>query len=181
MPCIARSLLYSPLTTIFTSMFLRFDDIPDKKLVGMRLSMTLHEGTTTTLWKSFMQKRSTIKNAVGTNLISMQVYNPAFDVQKFTPHTRFDKWATTEVTDHDNVPDGMEPFTLPCGQYAVFLHKGGPAKAREIFGYIFSNWLPSSGCELEHRPHFEILGERYSNTSAESEEEIWIPVKQREK
>ena len=45
------------------------------------------------------------------------------------------------------------------------------------FQYIFTNWLPNSEYELDNRPHFEILGDKYINGSADSEEEIWIPVK----
>jgi len=37
--------------------------------------------------------------------------------------------------------------------------------------------LPNSDYELDNRPHFEILGKKYKNNSADSEEEIWIPVK----
>jgi AraC family transcriptional regulator len=32
---------------------------------------------------------------------------------------------------------------------------------------------------LDNRPHFEILGEKYKQGSPDSEEEIWIPVKEK--
>jgi AraC family transcriptional regulator len=31
--------------------------------------------------------------------------------------------------------------------------------------------------ELDDRPHFEILGDKYKNNDPNSEEEIWIPIK----
>jgi len=34
---------------------------------------------------------------------------------------------------------------------------------------------------LDNRPHFEVLGEKYKNGDPESEEEIWIPVKEKAK
>jgi AraC family transcriptional regulator len=71
----------------------------------------------------------------------------------------------------------MEKFILPAGAYAVFLHKGGPATGQQTFQYIFGTWFPQSEYRLDDRPHFEILGEKYSNTSPDSEEEIWIPVR----
>jgi AraC family transcriptional regulator len=37
--------------------------------------------------------------------------------------------------------------------------------------------LPASGYELDDRPHFEILGERYKNNDPDSEEELWFPVR----
>jgi AraC family transcriptional regulator len=42
--------------------------------------------------------------------------------------------------------------------------------------YIFNTWLPKSGYQLDRRPHFEILGEKYKNNNPDSEEEIWIPI-----
>ena len=47
----------------------------------------------------------------------------------------------------------------------------------KIFEYIFKEWLPKSNYILDNRPHFEVLGENYKNDNADSEEEIWIPVK----
>jgi len=38
--------------------------------------------------------------------------------------------------------------------------------------YIFSDWLPKSDYELDEKPHFEILGEKYKNDDPNSEEEI---------
>lgn len=33
--------------------------------------------------------------------------------------------------------------------------------------------------EIDFRPHFEILGEKYKNNDPGSEEEVWIPVRPR--
>lgn len=46
-----------------------------------------------------------------------------------------------------------------------------------IFICIFSDWLPKSDYELDERPHFEILDEKYKNDDPNSEEEIWIPIR----
>lgn len=81
-----------------------------------------------------------------------------------------------EVRDYNEIPDGMEPFELPGGLYAVFDYKGSSSDPR-IFQYIFSEWLPNSEYQLDNRPHFEVLGEKYKNNDPESKEEIWIPVR----
>ena len=70
----------------------------------------------------------------------------------------------------------MECFELPGGQYAVFFYKGSSTD-NSIFKMIFDEWLPASGYEIDSRPHFEILGNKYVNEDPESEEEIWIPIK----
>jgi len=107
----------------------------------------------------------------------MQVYAELPDFTSFNPALTFHKWAAVEVSSVEQIPAGMETFTIPGGQYAVFVHRGGPGNAANTFGYIFGTWLPSSGFVLDHRPHFEILGEKYKNNNPSSEEEIWIPVK----
>ncbi len=154
----------------------RIETLSEKKLVGNRMRMSLVNNKTGELWKNFMQRRKEILNNKGTELYSMQLYGANY-FNSFNPNTEFEKWATTEVTDFNNVPDGMVTFTLLGGLYAVFFYKGDASKAAETFRYIFGNWLPNSPYELDRRPHFEILGEKYKNNDPDSEEEIWIPIK----
>lgn len=88
----------------------------------------------------------------------------------------FEKWAAVEVVNATNIPQGMQFFELPAGQYAVFDYKG-PSNDTSIFQYIYDEWLPHSSYRLDHRPHFEVLGKKYKNNDPNSEEEIWIPIK----
>lgn len=118
--------------------------------------MSFSNNKTGELWRSFMPVRKEIQNITG---------------------TEFEKWAAIEVTGFDTVPDGMEPFTLPGGLYAVFLYKGAASAATTAFQYILGTWLPTSGYSLDNRTHFEILGEKYKNEDPDSEEEIRIPIK----
>jgi AraC family transcriptional regulator len=164
---------------IVTCMMPRFEILAEKKLVGKRLKMSLAKNTTSQLWSSFMPRRKEIVHAITTDLISMQVYDASHSFSTFDFHAAFDKWAAIEVSDFSSVPEGMETFTLPGGLYAVFHYKGRSTDP-EIFRYIFGTWLPQSDYVPDHRPHFEILGEKYRNNDPESEEEIWIPVKPRE-
>ena len=156
----------------------RIETITEKKLVGKRLRMSFSENRTFELWRTFMPARKQIQNNIGTALYSMQVYDNLF-FDNFNPNAVFEKWATVEVTDFDNVPRGMETYILTGGLYAVFLHKGSNTDNR-TFQYIFTTWLPNSNYLLDDRPHFEILGEKYKNGDPNSEEEIWIPVKTKE-
>lgn len=158
-------------------MFLRIENISAKQFLGKTMHMSLVDNKTPELWRSFMQSRSSIKHVSNSLLYSLQVYDSPEYFSKFNPATPFQKWALCEVDQLADIPDGMQTFELPAGQYAVFHHKGGPANAAAIFNYIFANWLPQSGYELDHRPHFEVLGEKYKNNAPDSEEEIWIPVK----
>jgi AraC family transcriptional regulator len=152
----------------------RIETLPGKKLIGMRLPMSLAHNKTAELWRSFMPRRREILNPLTSDLISMQVYAPSY-FDTFNPGNEFDKWAALEVAHFDHIPDQMEPFLLPGGVYAVFTYKGSSSDNR-IFDYIFTTWLPTSGYLLDQRPHFEILGDRYKNADPASEEAIWIPI-----
>lgn len=148
--------------------------IPEKKLIGKRLSMSLADNKTFSLWQSFIPRRKEIINALNSDLISMQVYDRPLEVSNM--NQTFDKWAVVEVLSFDTIPNDMETFVLPKGLYAVFHYKGLSTDT-SIFQYIFGSWLPNSNYELDHRPHFEVMGDKYKNNDPNSEEDIWIPIK----
>lgn len=150
--------------------------IPEKKLIGKHITMSLINNKTFELWKSFMPVRSKVKDIVSTDLYSMQVYREDY-FKDFNPAAEFEKWAALEVLTFKNVPEGMETYVLPGGKYAVFHYIGNPENGAVVFGYIFKEWLPNSSYELDNRPHFEILGDKYKNGDPNSEEEIWIPIR----
>lgn len=155
----------------------RIERIESRQVMGMKVYMNLANHKTQELWRGFMPRRHEIEHLKGSELVSMAVYDPELDFRQFTPLTFFDKWAAVEVTTVDKVPDGMETYTIPGGLYAVFLYKGLPQNFRETFDFIFKVWLPASAYTVDmQRPHFEIMGEKYNNTSPDSEEDIWIPV-----
>ena len=144
----------------------------------MKREMSFANNETFILWSSFMPRRKEISNNISDDLISMQVYPPNFSFTNFDPAIKFEKWAAVEVKNHSFTPAGMEKYILQGGLYAVFDYKGSSGDAGEFFRKIFTEWLPTSGFELDQREHFEILGSKYKRDSAESEEEIWIPVKE---
>lgn len=109
------------------------------------------------------------------DLLSVAVYPKGF-FESFAPDREFEKWAAVEVTHVDKMPEGLQTMVIPPGLYAVFHYKGSSAD-NTIFDYIFRTWIPGSGCEVDDRPHLEILGNRYQNNDQHSEEEIWIPIK----
>lgn len=144
-------------------------------LIGISLPMSIINNRTGELWGTFMPRRHEVSNTVNTDLISMQIYDNTY-FKAFNPANTFTKWAGAEVSSFETVPEGMSTIVIPEGMYAVFDYKGSSADS-SIFQYIFSEWLPKSGYQLDNRPHFEVLGKNYKNNDPESEEEIWIPIR----
>ena len=154
----------------------RIETLPEKKFIGKRIKMSFSDNKTRELWSSFMPRRREIKNNIGTELYSIEVYEQLY-FNNFNPEKEFDKWAAVEVIDFETVPDDMETLTSPGGLYTVFIYKGSADKASETYRYIFGTWLPASDFLLDVRPHFAVMGEKYKNDETDSEEEVWIPVK----
>ena len=149
---------------------------PTTKFIGKNLSFTYADYHVFELWSNFMPRRKEIQNVIGSELYNIQINPKDFD---FQPNTPFVKWAAVAVTSFDFIPDEMKTLEIEEGLYAVFSYKGDQSNVASFFNLIYTEWLPGSGYQLDNRPQFEILGEKYKNNSPESEEEIWIPIKLR--
>lgn len=155
----------------------RIEILPEKKVVGIRLNMSLAKDQTRALWMSFSPRKKEIKNLMGSELLSIEIYsNPDFFIN-FSPEKEFEKWAALEVQSFEGVPIGMETLVIPEGLYAVFHYKGKPSEAKGTFQHIYGIWLPNSEYDLDQRPHFALMGDKYKGEDPESEEEFWIPIR----
>ena len=157
----------------------RIEVVSEKKLIGQRLVMSMARDRTRELWQGFMKRRKEIGNLIGAHLISMQIYDRQLSFPEFNDSIPFEKWAVVEVEDFEILPQGLESYTLLGGLYAVFIHKGLPSDFPRTAQYIFGEWLPKSDYQLDHREHFEIMGDKYSNNNSNSEEEVWVPIKRK--
>ena len=157
-------------------MFLRIENLVEKKLVGKSIIMTNAKNRTIELWKSFMPYKKEIKNTIGSELYAMQIYDKNLNFQSFTAESEFEQWAAIEVQSFTTIPTGMKTHTLGSGLYAIFTHKGLPSDFHKTMQYIFREWMPSSKYSLDNREHFQVMGEKYKNNDANSEEEVWIPI-----
>lgn len=153
----------------------RIETLKEKRLAGMRATMSFANNRTRELWQRFMPRRGEIENRVGTDLYSLEIYPPGF-FEPFDEEAQFEKWAAVQVTDHDILPSEMKALTVPEGLYAVFLHQGPASEGPKTYGLIFQEWLPRSAYVLDDRPHFAVMGEEYKGEDPDSEEELWIPI-----
>ena len=154
----------------------RIEALSEKLFVGKNATISLSNNTTRALWQGFMPDRAEIKNHIGHELYSIDIYDPGY-FDNFDVHTVFEKWAAVEVPDFNSVPEAMSTLCVPTGLYAVFIHKGPPSLGPKTYEYILTTWLPHSDYVLDTRPHFAVMSEKYNPTDPNSEEELWIPIK----
>lgn len=156
-------------------MEIRIEHLNPIKLVGKKLIQSRANERTAELWKSFMPHKHNIQNTINSDLFSLSIYDDKY-FNEFNPDKEFEKWAAVEVTQFPEPTSEFEQLELEGGLYLVYLHKGDFKQYLQNWLYVFQVWLPASKYQLDNRPHFEILGEKYKNNDPESEEEVWIPI-----
>jgi len=154
----------------------RIKILDEKKLIGQYIEMNFIENKTFQLWSCFMPRRKEIKKAVGSDLYSIEVFSIGY-FDNFDAANSFQKWAAIEVADFSEVPSEMETLVIASGLYAVFTHKGPQSEAHKTYHSIFVEWLPNSKYTVDERPHFAVMSDKYKKEDPNSEEEIWIPIK----
>lgn len=158
----------------------RIEQTKDRLVVGMKAKMSFQtiQQETGILARQFMPRRKEVSLRIGTHVFSIQDYGKLL-MKDLTPQTEFEKWVGVEVSNFDNVPKGMETFVLKAGMYAVFTYKGAMQVVSKFRQFIFQDWLPNSNYQLDARAHFEILPENYSKDLYSTEEDIWIPIREK--
>lgn len=154
------------------------EQIKEIKLIGNKRKMSFANNKTRALWQDFMPRRREITDSMSSDLYSVEIYEDPMFFKNFDPAREFEKWAAVKVRGFDNLPDGLETLIIPVGKYAVFHYKGKPSEAQRTYQYIYGQWIPNSEYELDDRPHFALMGEKYKGDDPESEEELWIPIKE---
>lgn len=155
----------------------RIETIKEKTLVGLQIRMTLANNKTSELWRAFLPRKEEIQHRTHTDRYSIQVFDLSQNINPFTPHTEFDKWAAVEVSDTTHLPQGMKSITIEAGKYAVFIHHGAAHAFQKTYDHIFGVWLPASGYQFDHRPQFEIMKANYNPFDENAQEEVWIPIR----
>lgn len=153
----------------------RFETLPPIPVVGMKMEMDFVTDKTAELFRSFMPQRKNI-DAINADIYCIQEFDGPINYSAFDPSKKYIKIAAMAVQDGVAVPENMEGFVIPGGEYLVFTFKGIPADFPEVLRHVFTEYLPQNGYATDHRPHFQLLGEKYKNNDANSEEWVFIPV-----
>lgn len=153
---------------------------PEKKIIGFGanfISPTTEDKSgyivVRQLWQDYAIRANEIKGRKGYGIGLVESLPDA----KKSQVEEYWYLAGTEVEEFGEVPNGMVTRTAPSGRYAIFTHRGTPAKFEHTLRYIYGSWLPKSGEELRDAPTLTCREENYNPNSDEAVTEIYIPVK----
>ncbi|MBU4315736.1 MAG: effector binding domain-containing protein [Proteobacteria bacterium] len=143
------------------------------KVIGMTYYGDNQKNEIQRLWENFLPEEESIKNRIHPDI----GYGICYPVEDPDNTSAFEYLAAVEVSNLDEIPEGMEGRTIPAQKYAVFLHRGPVDKITETYQTIYALWQPKSGYELIKAPDFECYDERFRPDQPEiSELDIYIPI-----
>lgn len=158
----------------------RFINVPEMKVVGVAGVFTSilspnkdNMVIIPQLWQKFMPRRHEIQNIFDSFNLGVCLEAPK---ERQSGPDQCLYFACTEVKDFGVIPEGMEKFIIPSGEYAVFTHKGKLDNFESTMKYIYGSWLPNSGKKLRNAPDIEFYDQRFKLNEEDSEVDIWIPV-----
>ena len=140
-------------------------------VVGMKLRGAFKEGEIPQLWQQYNQRWHEIKHIVDPEI--------GFGIEdNFDSNTgEFDYMAGMEVSQVEDLPDGMGVWEIPAQTYAVF-----PCTLQtlmETYQLAYQTWLPNSNYQRSLGPEFEYYNEQFKSDQPDSPMYIYIPIKER--
>lgn len=128
------------------------------------------------LWQVFIDRIKEIGDCVSPETtLGVCDHVEDYDPKK----SEFSYMACMEVDDGARIPNGMIMKRIPESQYVVFTHKGSTDNLEDTYRYIYSSYFFKSEFELAETPDFELYDKRFKPGEADSEMDIYVPVKSR--
>jgi AraC family transcriptional regulator len=148
-------------------------------LIGLSTTLTLHTFNPSVVWREFRQQFREMEDGYDGHLYNVKVLPPSCSLSELTPAKEFTLWAAREFNPPHAYPANWKTLLIPKGEYAVFNYKGNAANFASFYRNLILHEIPFAGLECDARPAFERFLPGYDPTDDQSEEEVWIPVKNR--
>lgn len=129
------------------------------------------------VWNEFMPYLCATPGQVPNRTPDRESFGLCFYTGSFAATGFFYYLAAVPVTKLDEIPMPLVGKTIPAAEYAVFSHRGPVAGLKQLYGYAYGTWLPSSGYENPYNYDFEYYGKDFAGDGPDALTEIWIPVK----
>ena len=151
--------------------------LPPITLVGVSQETSLAAAETPALWREFGPRIREIGERADDWRYSLRQYPTGLSLHHLTPETRYIEWAAVAVASGARIPAGLETLLLTGGLYVRCLHRGLPGEIGDTVNYLFGQWLPTSGYDVDNaRPHFERMAPDYRPDDPDAQEEMYVPL-----
>jgi AraC family transcriptional regulator len=137
-------------------------------VVGLRIRTVAMSPEIPRLWPRLVARTGEIANPAEPRVSYGVMGNHSKDGRQF------DYLAGISVSTLEALPQGMSSWEVPHGQYAVFA--ASLASLGDVFGFIYSRWLPGGTHRQRAAPLFERYGDRFEPSDPHSLIEIHIPI-----
>lgn len=154
-------------------------EMDEIKLIGMSCKTSLANNKVPELWQSFIPRMAEVPNRTNQSIaLGVCQIESNFDFRDFGEDSVFTEISGVEVSNFNNVPEGMVTHTIPASKYTVFTHKGNVEGLKKTYDYIYGVWFPKQKYEIAQMDTFEYYDERFiSPEDPNSEMDIFIPIK----
>lgn len=156
------------------------ETLDSMKVAGIHRSMSFADPAMRELWQAFRPRANEIPSRASEDFVSLRVFEQPVRGAP-TLESRFEQWAAVEVTQFNDLPQGIDSHVLGGGMYALFTYRGRASDFATAARYIYGEWLPGSDYEVDDREFFEILGPAYRPDDPHATEKVWIPVRLRDR
>lgn len=152
---------------------------PEVFVVGLGIHTQSMSGEIPKLWEELGERQDEIE---GLDEAAHAGYGISIMGPDYMETDEFDYIAGMPVTGEPaGLPEGMQSFRIPAGEYAVVLC---PNLASIAQGYeaIYERWLPQSDYQLDFSGGnfcFELYGEEFNPQAGSEKFFIYVPVKKK--
>lgn len=113
----------------------------------------------------FMEMTEEIENRVNTELYYAAYDYDVQDISKEDKEINYTYFYGVEVSQYNNISQGMVKKVMPKAKYAVFNYNiknntlNGESLNQPVYDYIDGIWLPNSGFELSETSDYEVINQ----------------------
>ncbi|MFV0393794.1 MAG: AraC family transcriptional regulator [Coprobacillaceae bacterium] len=147
------------------------------QIIGYQVNTKYGFITIPKAWRKLQKTKHLIENRLDFDYqIGINDYSKELECNEKQP--TFDHYAGVEVSNINQIPDGMVGKILPPSKYVIFYLRGNQKESMQpIIEYIYRVWFPESTCVFneELQFDFERCGEEIDK-NGESDIEIWVPI-----
>lgn len=149
--------------------------IGEFQVVGLEIQGTLKEISEQKLGKkayqSMLDRARDVHGKVSDRIYMIELYPDFFKADT----DALKQIIGYEVSDANDIPEGMVVHTVPASKYVKFTHKGLEAELGRTYDFLYSEWMMSSGNKPQ-KYDFEIWDKRYKPESSENRIDVHVAL-----